>query len=61
MDLWMMMLARRMRYWRDFTSIKLSIVALRLKLSLMQIDLSILIALKKMLTGLLEKLEGKES
>lgn len=61
MDLWMMMLVRRVRYWRDFTSIKLSIVALRLKLSLMQIDLSILIALKKMLTGLLEKLESKES
>lgn len=61
MDLWMMMLARRMRYWRNFTSIKLSIVTLRLKLSLMQIDLSILIALKKLLTGLLEKLEGKES
>ena len=61
MDLWMMLLVRRMRYWRDFTSIKLSIVALRLKLSLMQIDLSILIALKKMLTGLLEKLESKES
>jgi len=61
LDLWMMMLVRRVRYWRDFTSIKLSIVALRLKLSLMQIDLSILIALKKMLTGLLEKLESKES
>jgi len=27
----------------------------------MQIDLSILIALKKLLTGLLEKLKGKES
>lgn len=61
MDLWMMMLVRRVRYWRDFTSIKLSIITLQLKLSLMQIDLSILIALKKMLTGLLEKLEGKES
>ena len=61
MDLWMMLLVRRMRYWRDFTSIKLSIVTLRLKLGLMQIDLSILIVLKKLLTGLLEKLEGKES
>ena len=61
MDLWMMLLVRRMRYWRDFTSIKLSIVTLRLKLGLMQIDLGILIALKKLLTGLLEKLEGKES
>ena len=60
MDLWML-LVRRMRYWRDFTSSKLSIVTLRLKLGLMQIDLSILIALKKLLTGLLEKLEGKES
>lgn len=47
MDLWMMMLVRRVRYWRDFTSIKLSIITLQLKLSLMQIDLSILIALKK--------------
>ena len=61
MDLWMMMLVRRVRYWCNFTSIKVSIVTLRLKLSLMQIDLSILIALKKLLTGLLEKLEGKES